>query len=204
MIGVTVVLITCSYNDAEFVRVGYYVNNEYDCEELRLNPPEATLPERITRTILADKPRVTRFPIKWDDILDETAKKAEDEALDRDADAIDNDGNRMMMSDAFENEEDGDDDEEDEGSEDVDESCEEDDENVEDEEDADEFTSQLGPEEQDRMGMMIDGDDDENDISKSLTDPYQQHNIPFNNGFDGKSTMPFSASQQYHQTTHLM
>ena len=29
LVGVTVILITCSYRDMEFVRVGYYVNNEY-------------------------------------------------------------------------------------------------------------------------------------------------------------------------------
>jgi hypothetical protein len=30
MLGVTVILLTCSYDGREFVRVGYYVNNEYD------------------------------------------------------------------------------------------------------------------------------------------------------------------------------
>jgi histone chaperone ASF1 len=29
LVGVTVVLITCSYLGREFVRIGYYVNNEY-------------------------------------------------------------------------------------------------------------------------------------------------------------------------------
>ena len=28
LVGVTVVLITCSYREKEFVRIGYYVNNE--------------------------------------------------------------------------------------------------------------------------------------------------------------------------------
>jgi len=37
--GVTVVLLTCSYNKQEFIRVGYYVNNEYTDQELRENPP---------------------------------------------------------------------------------------------------------------------------------------------------------------------
>lgn len=48
------------------MRVGYYLNNEYDCEELKLEPPTVPLLDRIVRNILADKPRVTRFPIKWD------------------------------------------------------------------------------------------------------------------------------------------
>lgn len=38
-VGVTVVLITCTYLGQEFIRVGYYVNNEYTDPELRENPP---------------------------------------------------------------------------------------------------------------------------------------------------------------------
>ena len=39
-VGVTIVIITCTYHGHEFVRVGYYVNNEYSDAELRENPPE--------------------------------------------------------------------------------------------------------------------------------------------------------------------
>lgn len=28
-VGVTVLLLTCSYRNSEFIRIGYYVNNEY-------------------------------------------------------------------------------------------------------------------------------------------------------------------------------
>jgi len=38
--GVTVVLLTCSYRKQEFMRVGYYVNNEYLDPELKENPPQ--------------------------------------------------------------------------------------------------------------------------------------------------------------------
>jgi histone chaperone ASF1 len=38
-LGVTVVLLTCSYRQQEFVRVGYFINNEYTEQELRENPP---------------------------------------------------------------------------------------------------------------------------------------------------------------------
>lgn len=38
-VGVTVVLITCTYRSQEFIRIGYYVNNEYTDPELRENPP---------------------------------------------------------------------------------------------------------------------------------------------------------------------
>ncbi|KAI6373254.1 Histone chaperone asf1 [Pyricularia grisea] len=69
VLGVTVILLTCSYDEREFVRVGYYVNNEYDSEELNADPPAKPIIDRIRRNILADKPRVTRFAIKWDSEL---------------------------------------------------------------------------------------------------------------------------------------
>ncbi|GFR49360.1 hypothetical protein Agub_g11386 [Astrephomene gubernaculifera] len=66
IVGVTVILLTCSYREQEFIRVGYYVNNEYMDEELRENPPEQPRLDRLQRSILADHPRVTRFPIAFD------------------------------------------------------------------------------------------------------------------------------------------
>ena len=65
IIGVTVILLTASYDDREFVRVGYYVNNEYDNEEMNADPPAKPIYERVRRNVLAEKPRVTRFAIKW-------------------------------------------------------------------------------------------------------------------------------------------
>jgi histone chaperone ASF1 len=65
IMGVTVILLTCSYDNREFVRVGYYVNNEYADEALAENPPAKPVIEKIRRNILAEKPRVTRFAIKW-------------------------------------------------------------------------------------------------------------------------------------------
>lgn len=47
----------------EFLRVGYYVSNEYVDEPLREEPPAKVLIDRVQRNILADKPRVTKFPI---------------------------------------------------------------------------------------------------------------------------------------------
>lgn len=66
LVSVTVIILSCSYNDKEFVRVGYYVNNEYDTEELRENPPAKVQIDHVVRNILAEKPRVTRFNIVWD------------------------------------------------------------------------------------------------------------------------------------------
>ncbi|KAN0102039.1 histone deposition protein Asf1 [Hyaloscypha variabilis] len=66
ILGVTVILLTCAYDSREFVRVGYYVNNEYDSEELNADPPAKPILEKVRRNVLAEKPRVTRFAIKWD------------------------------------------------------------------------------------------------------------------------------------------
>jgi len=109
LLGVTVVLITCSYKDQEFIRVGYvrsvrsgldipltpvccrsyYVNNSHpdyvdpaedDDADMEMEEAEegADTPiaktkstftvtdfSTIKRSILAEKPRVTRFPIDW-------------------------------------------------------------------------------------------------------------------------------------------
>nr|CAG4645084.1 EOG090X0CKF [Leptodora kindtii] len=68
-VGVTVVLLTCSYRSQEFIRVGYYVNNEYSDPELKENPPAVPQFDKLTRNILATNPRVTRFKVDWDDAL---------------------------------------------------------------------------------------------------------------------------------------
>lgn len=66
-VGVTIVLLTCSYRGQEFVRVGYFINNDYTEQEQKENPPTKPQFEKLTRNILASKPRVTRFKINWDD-----------------------------------------------------------------------------------------------------------------------------------------
>ena len=50
----------------EFIRVGYYVSNEYDDPEMQETPPETPLFDKLTRNILASNPRVTKFKINWD------------------------------------------------------------------------------------------------------------------------------------------
>ena len=66
VLGVTAVILCCSYNNQEFFRCGYYLNNIYDNEEMNLNPPEKVDKSHILRSLLADKPRITRFDIDWD------------------------------------------------------------------------------------------------------------------------------------------
>ena len=56
---------TCDHRP-EFIRIGYYVNNSYTDQELEETPPERPIVEKLQREILAEKPRVTRFPILWE------------------------------------------------------------------------------------------------------------------------------------------
>ncbi|TRY87353.1 hypothetical protein DNTS_017218, partial [Danionella cerebrum] len=69
-VGVTVVLITCTYRGQEFIRIGYYVNNEYTDSELKENPPVRPNYAQLQRNILASNPRVTRFHINWEATTD--------------------------------------------------------------------------------------------------------------------------------------
>ncbi|CAF1291041.1 unnamed protein product [Adineta ricciae] len=61
-VDVSVVLLLALYRNQEFARVGYYVFTEYDDPELRENPPV-----KLNRNIAVDEPRVTTFPIVWDE-----------------------------------------------------------------------------------------------------------------------------------------
>ncbi len=81
-VGVTAILLTCSYKDnEEFLRVGYYVNIEYDTLEMNENPPARPDITRLTRHILAEKPRVTKFQIEWDDMPDQQLYMQQEEGL---------------------------------------------------------------------------------------------------------------------------
>ena len=71
------------------MRVGYYVNNEYTDEALQNEPPAKPVIEKVRRNILAEKPRVTRFAIKWDS---EESAPAEFPPEQPDVDAQEDDG----------------------------------------------------------------------------------------------------------------
>eukprot|EP00457_Paulinella_chromatophora_P009974 gb/GEZN01010058.1/.p1 GENE.gb/GEZN01010058.1/~~gb/GEZN01010058.1/.p1 ORF type:complete len:272 (-),score=48.99 gb/GEZN01010058.1/:286-1101(-) len=66
LLDVTVLILSCSYNGEEFLRVGYYVSNEYTDPVFATDPPSPPMISHLRRSILADKPRVTRFNIAWD------------------------------------------------------------------------------------------------------------------------------------------
>ncbi|KAI9639618.1 histone binding protein [Dioszegia hungarica] len=69
ILGVTVIIITASYRDKEFVRVGYYVNTYYEEEAYKENPPASVDWAKLHRNVLIEKPKVTRFQNPWDSAL---------------------------------------------------------------------------------------------------------------------------------------
>ncbi|KAG5518239.1 hypothetical protein PMAC_003035 [Pneumocystis sp. 'macacae'] len=106
ILGVTVILLTCAYDDREFVRVGYYVNNELPGVLLREDGTpdiEKWSVEDVQRNILAEKPRVTRFNIRWDGEGGDEMPPVQDEADDNDDDETY--GAEEQLKDPFEEEE---------------------------------------------------------------------------------------------------
>lgn len=80
ILGVTVVLVTCSYREKEFVRVGYYVNNEYSEQyDEEVGPPRPLDMDKVRRAVLSEKPRVTRFAIPWGDKEEEGQTSSQQE-----------------------------------------------------------------------------------------------------------------------------
>ncbi|KAI3383791.1 hypothetical protein SNEBB_000817 [Seison nebaliae] len=77
---------TASYRQQEFLRIGYYVNNEYESEQLIENPPKQPKIEEIRRTIVTAQPRVTRFRINWqnpeEDLIADDVRSIERELAD--------------------------------------------------------------------------------------------------------------------------
>ena len=66
LLGVTAILLCCTYNGQEFFRCGYYLNVLYDNDEMNYNPPEKIDTSHLIRSILAEKPRITKYDIDWD------------------------------------------------------------------------------------------------------------------------------------------
>jgi histone chaperone ASF1 len=67
LLDVTVMYITGSYKDKEFIRIGYYVNNDYGPDVAPEDVPKINYDiTKVVRTIKADAPRVTRRDHNWD------------------------------------------------------------------------------------------------------------------------------------------
>lgn len=94
-VGVTVVLLTCGYKNQEFMRVGYYVNNEYGDPELKETPPSVPDYTKLQRNILATCPRVTRFRIDWSDAGDNSENVAPCQSTESESNQMATDGNSV-------------------------------------------------------------------------------------------------------------
>jgi histone chaperone ASF1 len=66
LLGSTICFVSCAYRGQEFVRVGYWVSNAYS-EPLAEGeePPMPCPTDKIVRTILDERPRVTKWTISW-------------------------------------------------------------------------------------------------------------------------------------------
>ncbi|KOG98497.1 nucleosome assembly factor ASF1 [Saccharomyces eubayanus] len=154
LVSVTVILLSCSYDGREFVRVGYYVNNEYDEEELRENPPAKVQVDHIVRNILAEKPRVTRFNIVWDNENEGDLYPPEQPGVDEEDDDEEDDDDDEEEDDDVDEEEENEDEEN--GEEEAEEEAEED---GDEEEKTEDNETNLEEEEEDIENS--DGDEDE-------------------------------------------
>lgn len=65
LLGATVVMLVCLYRGRRFARVGYWVATAAEGVPEGEPPPSPCPPERVTRSVAADKPRVTRFNCEW-------------------------------------------------------------------------------------------------------------------------------------------
>jgi len=82
VVGVTVILLTCSYRAQEFISFGYFVSNEYTDPELQETPPEKPDFDKLERNILASKPRVINHKINWDNASTSTDNPSSEKETD--------------------------------------------------------------------------------------------------------------------------
>ncbi|KAJ2366839.1 Histone chaperone asf1, partial [Coemansia sp. RSA 2610] len=67
VLDLSVIMLRCDYMSRTYTRIGYYVHSAYTDEALQANPPAAPALDKVQRSILAEKPRVTQFTINWED-----------------------------------------------------------------------------------------------------------------------------------------
>eukprot|EP01017_Pseudomicrothorax_dubius_P011741 TRINITY_DN14463_c0_g1_i1.p1 TRINITY_DN14463_c0_g1~~TRINITY_DN14463_c0_g1_i1.p1 ORF type:complete len:223 (+),score=40.33 TRINITY_DN14463_c0_g1_i1:33-701(+) len=80
LLGVTALVITASYLQREFFRVGYYVYNNYLVEEEAIEnlTMQSIDLQKVQRNILSDKPRITTTNIEWEVVPQSTESKYEE------------------------------------------------------------------------------------------------------------------------------
>eukprot|EP00389_Voromonas_pontica_P000153 GDKH01000234.1.p1 GENE.GDKH01000234.1~~GDKH01000234.1.p1 ORF type:complete len:199 (+),score=25.25 GDKH01000234.1:182-778(+) len=80
VLGITAVLLSGSYKEHQFIRIGFYVHICYLDQELKESPPDVPILEKLHRTVMTDSPRVTRFNIEWDEPVASVCNKVEEQA----------------------------------------------------------------------------------------------------------------------------
>ncbi|KAJ2741141.1 Histone chaperone asf1, partial [Coemansia sp. BCRC 34301] len=191
LVGVAVILLTCSYKDKEFVRIGYFVENAYLDEELLLSPPDVPVLEKIYRRISSEKPRVTRFPINWDDPSKEEhppAQPADGEMVDDDAMDADNQLSEDALAGDNDDEEDEGEDEDEEDEEEEDEDDDEDDVDLEQTKDQDD-EELISDEEEETGNAAAEEDDDDDDDEMMGTDDHVAQHMVAHAGMYSAATM---------------
>ncbi|CAP25035.1 Protein CBR-UNC-85 [Caenorhabditis briggsae] len=106
IVGVSVLLLRCKYNEQEFINMGWFVANEYTDEELKENPPAQPQVDKLSRKVETEDLRVTTFPIRWTDEDPAPEPAVEEEQVFAEEDL-------MPLNDEGQEEEDDDDDEDD-------------------------------------------------------------------------------------------
>ena len=79
VLGAALILLCSSYNEQVFFRCGYFINVYYDNDEMNINIPEKIEVNHLVRDILADKPRIVIFEIKWEEENGEKEKKNDED-----------------------------------------------------------------------------------------------------------------------------
>ncbi|AFP65448.1 ASF1 like histone chaperone (nucleomorph) [Chroomonas mesostigmatica CCMP1168] len=68
ILGITIILLDFRYENKEFIRIGYYINNEVDLEKKDFFETNNNFDLKyIIRKILVNQPRITHFPFLFDD-----------------------------------------------------------------------------------------------------------------------------------------
>uniref|UniRef100_A0A5S6Q7A7 Anti-silencing function protein 1 n=1 Tax=Trichuris muris TaxID=70415 RepID=A0A5S6Q7A7_TRIMR len=66
-VDVTIIILEGFYRGKNFLKLGYFLCHDYDDPELNEQPPAEPIFEKLTRRIFDADPRLTVYPITWDD-----------------------------------------------------------------------------------------------------------------------------------------
>ena len=66
LIGAAAILLICSYDDKEIFRCGYYLNVNFDNEEMDINIPDIINVKHLMRNLLYNKPRIIIPYFEWE------------------------------------------------------------------------------------------------------------------------------------------